>query len=105
MQGDMIGLVALNLVLRVIRAGVMDVTLIGHIFGMHPRDPAGNPACLGIPAYVIADPEYSRHDASHLKAWCGLSCTLARDRQKIETFQRFVKQLIQMSRRCGREFA
>src|SRR5262245_50149724 len=84
MQGDMIGLVALNLVLWVIRAGVMDVALIGHIFGMHPRDPAGDPACLGIPAHVIADLEYSRHDASHLQAWSGLLYAREGSR-KIET--------------------
>src|SRR6266851_5965828 len=64
MQGDMIGLVAFDLVLRVVRAGVMDVALIGHIFGVHPHYPACDPACFGIPAHVIADLEYSRHDAS-----------------------------------------
>jgi hypothetical protein len=69
----MIGLVALNLVLRVIRAGVMDIAFIGHILGVHPHYPAGDPACLGIPAHVIADLEHSRHDASHPEAWFGLS--------------------------------
>jgi hypothetical protein len=60
----MIGLVAFDLVLRVVRAGVMAVALIGHIFGVHPHYPACDPACFGIPAHVIADLEYSRHDAS-----------------------------------------
>src|SRR5215831_16131311 len=79
MQGDMIGLIALNLVLRVIRAGVMDVALVGHIHSVHPHYPAGDPACLGIPAHAIADFEHSRHDASQPEAG-----------------QRLVKYLIQM---------
>ena len=75
----MIGLIALNLVLRVIRAGVMDVALVGHIHSVHPHYPAGDPACLGIPAHAIADFEHSRHDASQPEAG-----------------QRLVKYLIQM---------
>jgi len=60
----MVGLVALNLVLRVIRAGVMNVALVGHILGVHPHNPAGDPACLGIPANMIADLEHSSHDGA-----------------------------------------
>src|SRR5579871_2821338 len=58
----MIGLVALDLVLRVVRAGVMDITFVGHFLSVHPHYPAGDPARLGIPAHVIADVERSRHE-------------------------------------------
>ena len=64
----MIGLVALYLVLRISRAGMMDVAFIGHIFGMHPHYPARDPACFGIPAYVIANLKF-RHDAPGSTVW------------------------------------
>jgi len=60
----MIGLIAFDLVLRVVGAGVMDVALIGHISGVQPHYPAGDPARLGIPDHVITNLENSRHDAS-----------------------------------------
>jgi hypothetical protein len=62
MQGDMIGLVAFDLILRILRARVMDVTLVVHVFPVHALDGAAHPAGLGIPAHVIADLKCFGHD-------------------------------------------
>src|ERR1041384_1752308 len=53
-QGDMVGLVALDLVLRLVPAGMVDVALVAHVLGVHPDDAAADPPGLGIPADVIA---------------------------------------------------
>src|SRR5262249_8282070 len=63
MQCDVIGLVAFDLVLRIVRTGVMYIAFIVYILGVHPHYPAGDPARLGIPAHMIADLEHSRHDS------------------------------------------
>jgi len=55
MQGDMIRPVALDLILRVVRAGVMDVALVIDVLRMHSHDTTGNAAGLGIPAYVVTE--------------------------------------------------
>ena len=60
----MIRLVALDLILWVVRAGVVDVAFVIHVFGMHPHDPTGDPARFGIPAHVIAELETSCHNAT-----------------------------------------
>jgi hypothetical protein len=65
---DVIGLVAFDLVLRIILRAVMDVTLVVEVAGVNgdngPRDAAG----LGIPTDVIADLESFRHAV--LRAGC-----------------------------------
>src|ERR1044071_1539644 len=53
-QGDMVGLVALDLVLRLVPAGMVDIALVVHVLGVHPDDAAADPPGLGIPADVIA---------------------------------------------------
>jgi hypothetical protein len=60
----MIRLVALDLKLWIVRAGVMDVAFVIHVFGMHPHDPASDPARFGIPAHVVADLQTSCHRAA-----------------------------------------
>ena len=60
----MICLVARDFVLRIVRAGVVDVAFIVHVFGVHPHDVTGDPADLGIPTHVIADLERVCHNAS-----------------------------------------
>lgn len=60
----MIRLVALDLILWIVRAGVVDVAFVIHVFGMHPHDPTGDPARFGIPAHVIAELETSCHSAT-----------------------------------------
>jgi hypothetical protein len=59
-QGYMIGLVALDRVLRLVPAGVMDVAFVGDVFRVHPHDPAADAAGFRIPADVIADLEAAR---------------------------------------------
>ena len=60
-QGDVIRLVALDLVLRVILAGMVDVALVVHVLGMHPNDSASDSPGLRIPADVIAALERLGH--------------------------------------------
>jgi hypothetical protein len=60
-QGDVIRLVALDLVLRLILAGVVDVAFVVHILRVHFRDPATHATSLGIPGHVIADLEGLGH--------------------------------------------
>lgn len=67
MQGDMIGLVAFNLVLRVVLTRMMDIAFVVHIARMHPDDMTANPAGFGIPTYVISDFEDRCHDAIPLR--------------------------------------
>ena len=43
MQGDMIGLVALDLILRRILARVVDISFVVHVFRVHFDDAAGDP--------------------------------------------------------------
>ena len=54
-QSDVIGLVAFDLVLRIILARVVDIAFVVHVARMHPHDMAADPAGFGIPTYVIAD--------------------------------------------------
>jgi hypothetical protein len=61
MQSDMIGLVAFDLVLRIILARMMDVAFVVHVARMDPHDTAADPASFGIPTYVIADFEFLCH--------------------------------------------
>jgi hypothetical protein len=58
---DMIGLVAFDLVLGIIFGGVMRMAFVVKISGVDGDDAPRHPACLGIPAYVIADLESPSH--------------------------------------------
>ena len=60
----MIRLVALDLILRIVRAGMVNVAFVVHVFSMHPHDTTVDPACFGIPAHVIAELETSCHSAT-----------------------------------------
>jgi hypothetical protein len=53
-EGNMIGLVALDLVLWIIRARVMEITFVVHVPGVHANNMAADLASFGIPAHVIA---------------------------------------------------
>ncbi len=61
-HGDMIGLIALDLVLRIILARVMDVAFVVQVRRMHPHDMATDPASFGVPGYMITDFECLRHE-------------------------------------------
>ena len=56
-HGDVIGLVALDFVLRVFNAAMADVTLVGRVAGMHFHDMATDLAGFRIPAHVVANLE------------------------------------------------
>src|SRR5262249_10963760 len=60
-QGNVIGLVAFDLVLRFVLAGVVDVSFVVHVLCMHLDDFPADPAGLRIPAYTVAHLESSRH--------------------------------------------
>jgi hypothetical protein len=60
-QGDVIGLIALNFVLGVVLAGVMSITFVIQIFGVHFHNLAADPASLRVPDYAIADLETLFH--------------------------------------------
>src|SRR5579883_59161 len=62
MQGDVVGPVAPDLILRVVRARVMDVALVVHVALVDAQDRAPHPTGLRIPADVIADLESFRHE-------------------------------------------
>jgi hypothetical protein len=67
MQSDMIRPIALDLILRVVRAGVMGVALVIDVLGMHSHDTTGNAAGLGIPANVVTYLETACHGC--LQRW------------------------------------
>jgi hypothetical protein len=49
-QGNMVGLGALYLILRNVRARMMCITLVVDVMGVHPDDRAADAPGLGIPA-------------------------------------------------------
>jgi hypothetical protein len=53
-DGDVIGLIVFDLILRMAFARVMHVAFVVHLARMHPHDPTTDPASLGIPTHVIA---------------------------------------------------
>lgn len=59
-------LVAFDLVLWIVRAGVVSVPFIIHVFTMHTCDATGHPPRFRVPAHVIADLEHFFHDANAL---------------------------------------
>jgi hypothetical protein len=61
-HGDMIGLIAFDLVLRIVLARMMDIALVVHVPRVHPYDVTGDPASFGIPGYMVADFECLRHE-------------------------------------------
>jgi hypothetical protein len=61
MGRDVVGLVALDLLLGVVRRGVMDVPLIIEILRVDGDDGSRHPARLGIPANMVADLEPFGH--------------------------------------------
>src|SRR5262249_33341822 len=60
-QGDMIRLVAFDLVLRIVVARMMDIAFVVHILGVHPDDAASAATSLRIPADVITALECLAH--------------------------------------------
>jgi len=61
---DVIGLVAPDLVLRVIRAGVVRVSLVVEIPGVHLDDGAADVAGFRVPGDVVADFEFGWHEGA-----------------------------------------
>src|SRR5215472_3518870 len=57
----MSGLVAFDLVLGIVFGGMMHMAFVVKISGVDGDDGPRHPACLGIPAYVIADLESPSH--------------------------------------------
>lgn len=66
MQGDVIGLIALNFVLRVVFADVMSITFEIKIFGVHLHNCTANPAGLRVPRDAITDLESLFHRSTGL---------------------------------------
>lgn len=62
MHGDVVCLVALNLVLRVVFAGVVNVAFVVNVCCVDFDDMAADHACFGVPGYVIADFELLCHE-------------------------------------------
>jgi hypothetical protein len=60
-QGDVIGLIALNFVLGIGFAGVMSIAFVIKVFDVHFHNLAADPAGLRVPDYAIADPESFFH--------------------------------------------
>jgi hypothetical protein len=54
-QGDVVSLIAYDLVLGIATARVMDITLIFHVFYVYFHYPAADAASFGIPADMVAD--------------------------------------------------
>jgi hypothetical protein len=60
-QGDMIGFVALDFVLWLIPAGMVNVTFVGNVTSMHFDNFSTHPAGFRIPTYMIANLERLDH--------------------------------------------
>jgi hypothetical protein len=58
MQGDMVGLVALDFVLRVVPCGVMNVAFPGHVTCVDGDNKATHAAGFRVPAHMVADSEH-----------------------------------------------
>jgi len=63
-EGDMLGLAALDLVLRIVRARMVGVAVDLELAGMHADDRAADATGLGIPAHAIVNLEAFRHGGS-----------------------------------------
>src|SRR5205823_941201 len=64
MHGDVVGLVALDFILWLILACVVNVPFVINIFGVHLDDRPGDVSSLRVPGHVIADLECSLHEGS-----------------------------------------
>jgi len=60
-HSDVIGRVALNLVLWFSPGGVVRVSFVVNILRVHLEDPPAHASRLGIPGHVVADPESFLH--------------------------------------------
>jgi hypothetical protein len=56
-QSDVIGFIALDLVLGFILARVVPVAFVIHVLGVHLDDPAADPARLRVPTYAVTSLE------------------------------------------------
>ena len=63
----MIGFIALDFILRLIRAGMMNVTFVGNVTPMHLDNFPTNPASFRIPTYMIASLEGLTHGSIQLR--------------------------------------
>ncbi len=63
-DGDMIGLVALNLVLRIVLARAMGVAFVIKVRGADPYDRATDLTSLRVPCHVITELKSFGHDAA-----------------------------------------
>src|SRR5699024_6764486 len=62
--GDVIGLVALDLVLRFLRRSTATVDLVVEVGGVDLRDGPRDLPGLGVPSHMVTDREFARHDSS-----------------------------------------
>ena len=63
-EGDMVGLAALDLVLWIVRTRMVGIAFDLKLARMHPDDGAADAARLGVPAHGIMDHEGLRHGRS-----------------------------------------
>ena len=61
-EGNMVGLGALDLILRNVGVCVMGIALVVDIAHMHANDRATDPSGLGIPTHAITNLEGFGHD-------------------------------------------
>jgi hypothetical protein len=67
MRRNVISLVALDLILRTVCAGVPPMTLVLEIARVNRRDRAAHPSSFRIPPHMIADLESLAHDNPWIK--------------------------------------
>lgn len=67
MHGNVIGLVALDLVLWLIHAGMAGMPLVLRLARVNLDDPSADDSGFGIPANVIADFEHLAHAVHHYR--------------------------------------
>src|SRR5699024_1345013 len=62
--GDVIGLVALDLVLRFLRRSTATVALVVEVGGVDLRDGPRDLPGLGVPSHMVTDREFAHHDST-----------------------------------------
>src|SRR5699024_9624241 len=83
-HGNVIGLVALDFVLRLVLAAAAHMALVFDILRVNPGDCAADPAGFGVPAHVITDFETMTHDQASSLYWidryanCPRACMVRR---------------------------
>ena len=70
MGGDMIGLAALDLVLRQLGAGTMNVALVVEVACMNPNDCAADATGFRVPLDPISNFELFSHESFPMKDAC-----------------------------------